>query len=85
MFTNIHIQKKLNSIKYIYFYLHTALIKTDLKTINVDTASIYLKVSVFKKIRQLRRCSIASISFILRIYSKVRKENFSFLEKRVRT
>ena len=35
--------------------------------INIETASVYLKVSVVKKMRHLKRFSIASKNFILKL------------------
>ena len=49
LFTNLQFQKEVNSTKCIYFYLHKVLIKTDLRLLNVERASVYLKVSVVKK------------------------------------
>ena len=43
---------------HIYFYLHKALVKTNLRLLNIETASIYLQVSVFKKMRHLKRFTI---------------------------
>ena len=40
------------------------LIETDLRLVNVETASIYLKVSVVKKMRHLIRFCIALINFV---------------------
>ena len=48
-----------------YFYLHKVLIKTDLGLQNVETARVYLKLSVVKKMHHLTRFSIALINFIL--------------------
>ena len=42
------------------------LAKTDLTLLNVETASVYLKVSVVKKMCHLKRFSMALISFILK-------------------
>ena len=35
---------------YIYFYLHKVLIKTDLRLLNLETAGVYLKISIVKKV-----------------------------------
>ena len=45
------------------------LIKTDLRLLNVETADVYLKVSVVKEMHHL---------------TKVSKANFNYLEKRAR-
>ena len=52
MFTNLHFEKSVNSTKYIKIYLHKLLIKTDLRLLNGEAGSIYLKVSDFKKLCQ---------------------------------
>ena len=57
-------------------YSHKVLVKTDLKLLNFETASIYLKVSDFKKTYH------HFDKFHFKTFSKVRKANFNFLEKR---
>ena len=66
MLTNLQFQKHVNSTKYIYFYLQKVLIKTDLRLLNFETVSVYLKVSVVKKMRHLKRFFIALINLILK-------------------
>ena len=46
------------------------LIKTDLRLLNVETASLYLKVSVVKKMHHLTRFPITLINFILKTSAK---------------
>ena len=50
------------------------LIKTDVRLLNVETASVYLKVSVVKKMRHLIRLSIALINFILKASAKLARQ-----------
>ena len=55
---------------YIYIYTYKALIRIDLRLLNCNTASIYLKVFVFKKMRHLKRFTIISKHFILKPSAK---------------
>ena len=49
LFTNLQFQKLALNV-YISIYIkHKVLIKTDLRLLNVERASVYLKVSVVKK------------------------------------
>ena len=55
---------------YIYIYIYKALIRIDLRLLNGNTASIFLKVFVFKKMRHLKRFTIISKHFILKPSAK---------------
>ena len=44
--------------------------KPDLRLLNVETVSIYLKVPVFKKMRRSERFTILSIKFKLKPLTK---------------
>ena len=54
----------------LYFHLYEGLIKTDLRLLIVDTASVYLKVSVVKNFHHVVKnlsFSIALMDFILKL------------------
>ena len=62
--------------------LNQVLIKTDLRLLNAETASVYLKVSVVKKMRHLIRFSIALINLILKPSAKLARPT-SVIQKNV--
>ena len=70
MFTNLQFQKEVNSSEYLYFHLHKVLIKTNLRLLNAEVTSVYLKVSVVKKMRHFKRFSIGLINFISKSSAK---------------
>ena len=58
--------------------------KTDLRLPDVETASVYLKLSVAQKMRHLKTFPNRIDKFNFKTFSKVSKANFHYLEKRIR-
>ena len=65
----------MNVYKYGYFSFHKARIKTGLRLLNCGKASIYLKVSGFKKMGPQKTYHHID-EFYFKTFSKVRKASF---------